>query len=159
MEPINDVELVQEGTILVTRRNPANDFFTDKVLKFTHMGIVAIENGEKVVYDIHPDNKNNLNGNLDKRSFKDYMVGRNLIGIHHTGSSTARIQAVAQKCWKIKYKTWHFNCQQFIDDVTHKEFRSDMVSYYAILILSLSLIGFVLIGGTIYSMAGTGGKK
>lgn len=156
-DKIEEVELVREGTILVTRRNPGNDFFMDKVLKFVHLSIVAIEHGEKVVYDLHPDNKNNESGSLDKRNFKDYMVGKKLIGIYHTGASTERIQSVAQKCWKGKYKTWHFNCQQFIDDVTHKEFRSDMYSYYMVIVLAAA--GMIMLGGTICWLASGSAKK
>lgn len=155
---VDDIELAREGTILMTRRSPASDVFMDKIIKMVHLGIVAIEGGEKVVYDLHPDNKNNKNGSLERRAFKDYMVGRKLVGIHHTGASTGRIQAVAQKCWKGKYKTWHFDCQRFIDDVTHKEFRSDLYSYYAIPILA-SAAGIVLISGIIYALSGSGQKK
>jgi hypothetical protein len=157
-EIIEEVELVREGTILVTRRNPANDIFMDKILKFAHLSIVAVEEGEKVVYDLHPDNKNNEMGSLDKRPFKDYMVGKTLVGIYHTGASTERIQAVANKCWKGKYETWHFNCQRFIDDITHKELRSDLYSYYSIIILALSVTGVIIIGGAIYCLA-NGNKK
>lgn len=157
-EIINEVELVREGTIVVTRRNPANDIFMDRILKFAHLGIVAVEDGEKVVYDLHPDNKNSEMGSLDKRNFKDYMVGKKLVGIYHTGASTDRIQAVAQKCWKGKYKTWHFNCQQFIDDVTHKEIRSDLYSYYTVIIIMLAVAGVAIIGGVIYMLASGIGK-
>ena len=155
----DDIELVREGTIVVTRRNPATDIFMDKMLKFVHLGIVAIEGGEKVVFDLHPDNKNNGNGNLEKRKFKDYMVDKKLIGTYHTGTSTERIQAVAKKCWKGKYKTGYFDCQGFIDDVTHKEFRSDLHSYYAIIILTLAVMGVALIGGTIYMLSSGSGQK
>lgn len=155
---VDDIELVREGTLLVTRRNPADDIFMDKILKFAHLGIVAIEDGEKVVYDLHPDNKNDKMGNLDRRKFKDYMVGKKLIGTHHTGTSTARIQAVSQKCWKYKYKTWHFDCQRFVDDVTHKEFRSDLYSYYAIIILTLAVAGVVIIGGSLYLLSSGNAK-
>ena len=155
---INEVELVQEGTILVTKRNTKTLPFHERIMIVVHLGIVAIENGEKIVYDWHPDNKNDKMGSLDKRNFKDYMAEKKLIGIHHTGASTERIQAVANKCWKGKYKTWHFNCQQFIDDVTHKEFRSDLYSYYTIIIL-LVVAGIIIIGGTIYVLASSNKSK
>lgn len=147
-------DLVKEGTIVVTRRSPANDFFMDKVLKFVHLGIVAIENGEFVVYDLHPDNKNNKKGALDKKPLDEYLKGRNLIGIYHTEATTSRIQAVAKKCWSGKYDTYHFNCQQFIDYVTHKQVSSDVYSYYSGMILMLSgVAGLILIGGALYLLS------
>lgn len=81
------------------------------------------------------------------------MIDKKLIGIHYTGASTERIQAVANKCWRGKYKSWHFNCQQFIGDVTHKEFRSDPYSYYSVMILLSAIAGAIIIGGTIYAPA------
>lgn len=158
-EIIEEVELVREGTILVTKRNPKTLPLQERIMIVVHLGIIAIENGEKVVYDLHPDNKNDENGSLDKRKFKDYMVSKKLIGIYHTGASTERIQAVAQKCWKGKYKTWHFNCQQFIDDLTHKEIRSDLYSYYTVIILLLAVTGVAIIGGAICVLAGSNNKK
>lgn len=150
-------ELVKEGTILVTRRNPADDFFMDRILKFVHLGIVAVEDGEFIVYDLHPDNKNNAQGSLDKRPIDEYLKGRNLIGIYHTGATTARIQAVAKKCWKGKYDSYHFNCQQFIDYVTHKEISSDVYNYFSGKILMIAgVAGLALIGGAIYFLSGDG---
>jgi hypothetical protein len=155
---VDEVRLIKEGTILMTRRNPKDGFFMDRVLKFVHLAIAVIENGETYIFDLHPDNKNNEYGSLQKRSLKDYMVGKKLVGIYHTGASTERIQAVANKCWKGKYKTWHFNCQQFIDDVTHKEIRSDLYSYYTVIIILLAVAGVAIIGGTIYVLASGIGK-
>jgi hypothetical protein len=129
-------ELVREGTIVMTRRDPATDIFMDNFLKFIHMGIVAVEGGEFVVYDLHPDNKNGANGCLDKKKFDDYMKGKKLIGIHHTGATSKRIQSVADRCWAGKYDKYSFNCQRFIDEVTMKEFRSDIYSYYSTTILA-----------------------
>lgn len=141
-------ELVREGTIVMTRRDPASDIFMDKILKFIHMGIVAVENGELIVYDLHPDNKNSINGCLDKRKFDDYMKGKKLIGIHHTGATSHRIKSVADRCWAGKYDKYSFNCQRFIDEVTMKEFRSDIYSYYSTTILALS--GAIALTGFIY---------
>jgi hypothetical protein len=153
-------ELVKEGTIVVTRRNPATDIFMDKILKFVHLGIVAVENGEFIVYDLHPDNKNNENGSLDKKPLGEYLKGRNLIGIYHTGATTGRIQAVAKKCWKGKYNTYYFHCQQFIDYVTHKQISSDVYSYYSGLVLAMGgVLGLIAVGGAIYLLSGKEGKK
>jgi hypothetical protein len=149
-------DLVKEGTIVVTRRNPADDIFMDKILKFVHLGIVAVEDGVFVVYDLHPDNKNNKMGGLDKRPLDEYLKGKNLIGIYHTGATTGRIQAVAKKCWSGKYNTYHFNCQQFIDYVTYKQVSSDVYSYYSGMILALAgVAGLLVVGGTIYFLSKT----
>lgn len=141
-------QIVREGTILITRRNPAQDFWMDKVLKFVHMGIVAKENGELVVYDLHPDNKNSKNGNLDKKKLDDYMNGRELAGIYHTGASSERIKEVAERCWNNKYEKYYFNCQKFIDDITMKQFSSDLYSYYSGIILGT--VGVAVLGATLY---------
>lgn len=152
-------DLVKEGTILVTRRSPASDIFMDKILKFVHLGIVSVEDGEFIVYDLHPDNKNGNKGSLDKKPIDEYLKERNLIGIYHTGATSARIQAVAKRCWNVKYDSYYFNCQKFIDFVTHKEISSDVYNYYSGKILILAgLVGLVVVGGIIYATDGKGKK-
>jgi hypothetical protein len=153
-------DLVKEGTIVVTRRSPATDIFMDKILKFVHLGIVSVEDGEFMVYDLHPDNKNGNKGSLEKKPIDEYLKGRNLIGIYHTGATTTRIQAVANRCWSIKYDSYHFNCQKFIDMVTHKEISSDVYNYYSGKILMLAgLAGLIVVGGIIYWLDNNGEKK
>ena len=100
--------------MLITRRNPVQDFWMDKVLKFVHMGIVAVEDGSLVVYDLHPENQNNSSGNLDKKSVDEYMRGKKLVGIYHTNASSARIRDVASQCWRGKYEKYYFNFHHFI---------------------------------------------
>jgi hypothetical protein len=148
---VNDIAakyLLKEGTIVITRRDPVQDFFMDRFLKFVHMGIVAEENGQLVIYDLHPDNRNNVNGNLDKKSVDDYMKGRRLIGIYPTDATTPRIQQVAARCWRLSYEKYYFNCQKFIDDITLKQFSSDLYSYYSGIILGTA--GLAILGTTLY---------
>ena len=145
---IDPKQLVKEGTMLITRRNPVQDFWMDKVLKFVHMGIVAVEDGSLVVYDLHPDNRNNKNGNLDVKKLDDYMKGRELIGIYPTDASSERIREVAKRCWGGRYEKYYFNCQKFIDDITMKQFSSDLYSYYSGIILGT--LGITAFAGVLY---------
>jgi len=150
---ISPANLVKEGTIVVTKRKPETLPFLERIIRYVHLGMVAIEDGEFVVYDLHPENKNENKGSLIKRKLNDYLKDKDLIGVYDTGTSTGRIQAVAKKCWSGKYNNYHFNCQKFIDYVTHKELSSDLYSYYAGMIIMLAVSGIIILGGTIYVLA------
>jgi len=155
--PVTD--LIREGTILVTKRKPETLPFQERFIRYAHLGIAALdENNEYIVYDLHPENKNSHGGNLEKRKVVDYMKDKDLIGTYHTNASSERIKAIADKCWGDQYNNYHFNCQKFIDDITLKEIRSDLYSYYSGIILPLAALGVIIVGGIIYSLA-SGTKK
>ena len=144
---IDEKTLIKEGTIL---------FVSRKGSIYTHLAIAGIENEEIVIYDLHPENRNHHGGNIKCVSYEEYMKfkgGRKLIGIYHTGASTERIKAVAEKCWKGKYNDYYFNCQQFINDITYNEFRSDLYSYYSVMFLAGAITGTVILGIAINSLA------
>ena len=145
---INPKQFVKEGTILITRRTEGINLFRDKFLRLVHMGITAVENGELVVYDLHPENQNNSSGNLDKKSVDEYMRGKKLVGIYHTNASSDRIRDVAGQCWRGKYEKYYFNCQKFIDEITMKQFSSDLYSYYSGIILGTAGVAFL--AGVLY---------
>lgn len=125
----------------MTKRKPSAFFY--------HLGIVTFEEGQFYVYDLNSDNKNDQKGNLARNTLTDYMRNKNLIGIYDTGATTGRIKSVAKMCWKGKYDKNYFNCQQFIDDITGKEIRSDLFSYYSPMFIGMGIIGLITILATI----------
>lgn len=152
-------DLIREGTILVTKRKPETLPFHERYIRYVHLGIAALdENNEYIVYDLHPEHLNDAGGNLEKRTVLEYMKDKDLIGTYHTNASSERIKAVADKCWGDKYNNYHFNCQKFIDDITLKEIRSDLYSYYSGIFITLAALGIIVIGGAIYMLA-SGTKK
>ena len=136
-------QIVREGTILIT---------VQKVITpWHHFGIVAIENGDFYVYDLHPNNRNSKTGNVKKSLLCDYMRDKRLVGIKHTAASTERIQGVAKLIWNGKYNASELNCQKFIDYVTDEDLRSDLFSYYVGLygvgiVLATVLVGAAFVG-------------
>ena len=89
-----------------------------------------------------------MDGWWDVKKLDDYMKGRELIGIYPTDASSERIREVAKRCWGGRYEKYYFNCQKFIDDITMKQFSSDLYSYYSGIILGT--LGITAFAGVLY---------
>lgn len=109
-----------------------------------HYGVILRNGDEILIAHFQSDYFNSNGGSLVIEDFRNYIKGRNLVGVKTTNLKASQISKIIES---LKSKRYHFvnsNCEHFISLISEKKHESKQVKTWAIGLTTVLLLVLLL---------------
>jgi len=103
-----------------------------------HYVVIEKDNEGLFIYHNQPDKLNKLGGSLIREPLKDYIKGKEIVGVENLGDKKVNLPKMFDVLMTQKYNVVKNNCEHYINFLKTKKYSSPQVASWTLALLLIT---------------------